>query len=93
MFKSSNKFLELNEFLFFKDEVIALIEKQLCGHLGALNATCVEYVDAYGKVIIYELSQKIDPSIICHNTLHLCSAKPPMVNKLGSHNFRCRKTN
>ncbi len=70
-------------FFFFKDEVIALIEKQLCGHLGALNGTCVEYVDAYGKVIIYELSQKIDPSIICHNTLHLCSAKPPMVNKLG----------
>ena len=59
--------------------MISLIEKQLCGKLGALNATCVEYVEAYGKVIIYELSQKIDPSIICHTTLHLCAVKPPPV--------------
>ena len=62
-------------FFQIKDQVLALIEKELCGKLGALNATCVQYVESYGKVILYELSQKIDPSVICHN-IGLCSMKP-----------------
>lgn len=42
-----------------KDEIIAFIEKDLCNRLGSLSQVCTQYVEAYGKVIIYELSQKI----------------------------------
>jgi saposin len=53
------------------DVILAFIEKNLCARLGSLNATCVQYVEDYGKIILYELSQKIDPSIVC-NHLGLC---------------------
>jgi saposin len=69
---AAQSYLEQNK---TEDQVLAFIEKQLCGKLGALNATCVQYVESYGKVILYELSQKIDPSIICHN-IGLCAMKP-----------------
>ena len=55
-----------------EEEVIGFIENQLCSKLGALSETCKSYVEAYGKVVIYELAQKINPSIVCQH-IGLCS--------------------
>ncbi|RNA08675.1 proactivator polypeptide-like [Brachionus plicatilis] len=61
-----------------EDEILNFIEKNLCSRLGSLGQICDEYVSAYGKIILYELAQKIDPSVIC-NHLGLCETKniPP----------------
>jgi hypothetical protein len=45
--------------VFVKAQVIGFIEKELCARLGALNGTCVQYVEAYGPVILHELGQKL----------------------------------
>jgi hypothetical protein len=42
-----------------KDQIINFLDTQLCGKLGALSDICKNYVDQYGKLIIYELTQKI----------------------------------
>lgn len=72
-------------------EIVDYIEKHLCGRLGALNATCVQYVDAYGKQIIYELGKKIDPSVICHS-IGLCAVenpKPTVIEKPMFNSLNC----
>jgi saposin len=63
-------------------QILSLIEKELCGKLGSLNSTCVQYVEAYGRTILYELGQKIDPSIVCHH-IGLCDAKPVPASKFN----------
>jgi len=70
-----------------KDEVVAFIEKDLCGFFGDLNATCVQYIEAYGKMLLYYLGQQVDPSTICHNTLHLCSTKKTQIFNLKGNFF------
>jgi len=74
-----------------EDQILSFIEKDLCNRLGSLSQICTQYVQAYGKVIIYELSQKIDPSIIC-NHLGLCETKvvaPHPVLKKMSNSLNC----
>ena len=72
--------LELRRFIFifinlkFKTELIHFLEKNLCGRLGGLNASCVQYMEAYGKTILYELGQKVNPSVICHQ-IGLCATR------------------
>lgn len=82
-------------------EVISFIDNQLCSKLGALSATCKTYVDAYGAVIIYQLAQKIDPSIVCHN-IGLCATAVSQVKlnvdtcaacKFGLHELQTALTN
>jgi len=46
-------------------EIIIFIKSQLCAKLGPLNQICSQYVDANARTILYELGQKIDPSIVC----------------------------
>lgn len=40
-------------------EAITFIEQQLCTKLGPLNQICVQYIEANGRAILYELGQKI----------------------------------
>ncbi|CAF0924437.1 unnamed protein product [Brachionus calyciflorus] len=74
-----------------EDEILKFIEKDLCNRLGSLSAICTQYVQAYGKVILYELSQKLDPSIVC-NHLGLCETKVvaqhPVLKKM-SNSLNC----
>ena len=59
-------------------EVLTFIEKNLCGRLGPLNEVCVQYMETNGRSILYELGQKIDPSVVC-NHFGLCQTQvlPP----------------
>jgi len=62
-----------------EDQVITFIEKQLCGKLGPMNATCVQYIEANGRQILDQLAKKIDPSVVCKN-IGLCSTQKPDSN-------------
>jgi hypothetical protein len=53
---AAQQLLEQNQ---TESEVLAFIEKNLCGRLGALNGTCTQYMETEGREIIYELSMKI----------------------------------
>lgn len=63
------KYLAINKHS--DEKVLLFIEKQLCGRLGSLNNTCVEYVQEEGAEIIKFLLQEIDPSLICR-AMGLC---------------------
>jgi len=53
---AAQQLLEQNQ---TESEVLAFIEKNLCGRLGALNGTCTQFMETEGREIIYELSMKI----------------------------------
>ena len=42
-----------------ESEVLAFIEKNLCGRLGALNGTCTQFMETEGREVLYELSMKV----------------------------------
>ena len=42
-----------------KDEVLNFIDAELCGRLGSLNATCVDYVQKEGAQIIQLLLKSV----------------------------------
>ncbi|RNA12359.1 proactivator polypeptide-like [Brachionus plicatilis] len=52
-------------------KVLNFIEHQLCGRLGTLNNTCVEYVEQEGAEIIELLIKSVDPAMVCH-AMGLC---------------------
>lgn len=70
----------------------------MCGRLGSLNASCVQYLEANGAQILYELAHKI---VCCLKSL-LCMPRvvqPKLKLKhLGSDNslqqngFMCNKS-
>ena len=49
-----------------ESEVLAFIEKNLCGRLGPINASCTQFMETEGREVIYELSQKIVSIIFLH---------------------------
>jgi len=59
---AAQQLLEKNQ---TEEEIILFIEKALCSNLGSLRDSCVQYLEANGKNILYQLGQDIHPSIIC----------------------------
>lgn len=52
-------------------KVLNFIEHQLCGRLGTLKTTCIEYVEQEGAEIIELLIKSVDPALVCH-AMGLC---------------------
>ena len=54
-----------------EEKIVNFIESQLCARLGSYNATCVEYVNAEGVLILDLLAKSVDPAMICRG-MGLC---------------------
>lgn len=43
------------KFIKLQEQVLQFIEKNLCGRLGPLNGTCVNFLETTGKQILADL--------------------------------------
>jgi len=72
-------------------KVLQFIENNLCKHLGSQNATCYNFLETEGLVILQDLS-KLSPADVCKkfalctSTVKYEALKPKNMNKLRSKN-------